>query len=124
MSSAEMASDALHEALGSTKSAANLSPARFSDYEKKVRRHLAQYTRIVSRFYQPGFMDLFLRPATRFGITESVISLLAGVPEPTLSVRCRLAIFYSAIRLHRSFRLAPPIPLLKVLERIPAGAGT
>jgi flavin-dependent dehydrogenase len=124
MSSAEMASDTLHAALGSAGRSANLAPARFTDYEKKVRRHLRQYTRIVSRFYQPGFMDLFLRPASRFGITESVISLLAGVPEPTLSVRCRLAIFYSAVRVHRRFRLAPPIPLLKVLEQIPAGGGS
>ncbi len=122
MSSAEMASDTLHAALGS--GSGSLSPARFADYERKVRRHLQQYTRIVSRFYQPGFMDLFLRPATRFGITESVISLLAGVPEPSLSVRCRLAIFYSAVRVHRRFRLAPPIPLLKVLERCPAGASS
>jgi flavin-dependent dehydrogenase len=124
MSSAEMASDTLHAALGSSGTAANLAPAFFADYERKVRRHLRQYTRIVSRFYQPGFMDLFLRPATRFGITESVISLLAGVPEPSFAVRCRLAMFYSAVRVHRRFRLAPPIPLLKVLERMPAGASS
>jgi len=121
MSSAEMASDALHEALASGRESA-LAPAAFARYERKVRRHVRQYTGIVSRFYQPGFMDLFLQPATRFGITESVISLLAGVPEPSLSVRCRLAVFYSAVRLHRRFRLAPPVALLKVLESLPARA--
>jgi flavin-dependent dehydrogenase len=121
MSSAEMAADALHEAL-STGRLGDLSPEAFAGYARKVRRHVRQYMGIVSRFYQPGFMDLFLQPARRFGITESVISLLAGVPEPSLSVRCRLAVFYSALRVHRRFRLAPPVSLLKVLETVPARA--
>jgi flavin-dependent dehydrogenase len=124
MSSGEMAADTLHSALGKTGVSGALSPSAFSGYERKVKRHVRLYTRIVSRFYQPGFMDLFLRPASRYGITESVISLLAGMAEPPLSVLCRLEVFYSAVRLHRRFRLAPAIPLLKVLEKSSLGASS
>ena len=116
MSSAEMAADTLHAALGAPGRAADLAPGRFAAYERKVRRHVRNYTRIVSRFYEPGFMDLFLQPAGRFGMRESVISLLAGLVDPPLAVRLRLALFYLAVRLQRRYPLVQPVPLLKVLE--------
>ncbi len=120
MSSGEMAADALHAALGSSPETADLSPRVFADFARKVRHHVRTYTRIVSRFYEPGFMDIFLRPSARFHVRESVISLLAGLSEPTLPVRLRLAYFYSVLRIHRRFRLAPPVTLFKVLEGPPA----
>jgi flavin-dependent dehydrogenase len=120
MSSGEMAADALHAALGSSPETADLSERVFADFERKVRHHVRTYTKIVSRFYEPGFMDIFLRPSARFHIRESVISLLAGLSEPSLPVRLRLAAFYSVLRIHRRFRLAPPVTLFKVLEGPPA----
>ncbi|HEU5180017.1 MAG TPA: FAD-dependent oxidoreductase [Candidatus Polarisedimenticolia bacterium] len=120
MSSGEMAADALHAALGTSPQAADLSPRVFADFARKVRHHVRTYTRIVSRFYEPGFMDIFLRPSARFRVRESVISLLAGNSEPSLAVRLRLAYFYSVLRIHRRFRLTPPVTLYKVLEGPPA----
>src|SRR5437879_2765104 len=52
MSSAEIAADTLDRALGRAGSREDLSPAVFAAYERKVRRHVRIYTRIVSRFYQ------------------------------------------------------------------------
>jgi hypothetical protein len=119
MSSAEMAADALHAALGDSRGTAALAPRAFRDYAKKVRRHVRSYTRIVTRFYQPGFMDVFLQPGARFRIKESVICLLAGCSDPPAAVRWRLAIFYLIVRLQRRMHLTRPIPLLKVLEEAP-----
>ena len=113
MSSGEIAADTLHKALG----AGNLSPATFADYERKVHRHVATYTRIVSRFYQPGFMDIFLQPSTRFGIKEAVISLLAGMADPPPLVSLRLAWFYTVITLQQRFGFLPAVPLLGVMEK-------
>ena len=116
MSSAEMAADTLHAALGSASREGDLSPSTFAGYERKVRRHVRNYTRIVTRFYLPGFMDVFLQPAARFRIKESVISLLAGLADPPPAVRLRLALFYLIVRLQRRLRFLPGVPLLEVLE--------
>jgi FADH2-dependent halogenase len=116
MSSGEMAADRLNEVLGTEAAPGDLSPARFREYERRVRHHVANYTRIVTNFYSPGFMDIFLRPATRFGVRESVISLLAGLATPPWWVRARLEVFYGIVRLQRYVGLAPAVPLLRVLE--------
>jgi len=121
MSSAEMAADTVHEALGSDPAAADLSPGRFRPYERKVRSHVATYLRIVSRFYEPHFMDIFLSPGGRFGVREAVISLLAGHVEQRLSVRARLNMFYGFIRMQQRVRFSPVVPLLAALEEPAAG---
>lgn len=120
MSSAEMAADALHEALGSSsRPGGDLSPAVFRAYERKVRRHVRTYTKIVSHFYQPGFMDIFLQPSPLFGVKESVVSLLAGLVEPPPLVRARLWYFFLILRLHKYVRVASPVPLMSLLEEAP-----
>ena len=116
MSSGEMAADTLHKALGGNGTKESLSPATFARYERKVHHHVKTYTKIVSRFYQPGFMDIFLRPSTRYGIKEAVISLLAGVADPPPMVALRLAWFYAIVRLHQRIGFVPKVPLLGVLE--------
>jgi flavin-dependent dehydrogenase len=117
MSSGEMAADALHERLPTaTRAGGDLSPAAFKTYARRVRRHVQTYTQIVTNFYRPGFMDIFLQPTTLFGVKESVISLLAGLVEPPPLVRLRLWYFYQLLRLHRYVRLAPRVPLMKLLE--------
>ena len=116
MTSAEMAADGLHEALGNGARPPDLSPARFAGYEKKVLRHVRAYRQMVRHFYRPGFLDLFLQPSTLFGVKESVITLLAGLPHPPPFVRLRLAYFYMLVNLQRYVRVAERIPLLKVLE--------
>jgi len=120
MSSGELAADALHRALGGDARRGDLSPSVFAAYERKVRHHVAAYSRIVSRFYEPGFMDIFLQPSSRFGIKESVISLLAGLADPPPMVKLRLNWFYTIVRLQRLIGLVPRVPLLSVLEEAEA----
>ena len=116
MSSGEMAADTLHRALGTPGKQGDLSPAVFAAYERKVRRHVATYTRIVSHFYQPGFMDHFLQPGEHSPVKAAVISLLAGLADPPLLVRLRLWWFYKLVQLQRYMNLNKPVPLLKLLE--------
>ena len=84
-----------------------------------MRHHVHTYLRLVRRFYEPGFLDLFLQSETRYGIREAVISLLAGMADPPLAMRARISCFYTATRLQRSLRLAPRLALLRVLEEAP-----
>ncbi len=117
MSSAELAADAVVRGLAHDDgSGRGLAPASFAAYERRVRHHVRTYLRLVRRFYEPGFLDLFLQSETRYGIREAVISLLAGMADPPLAMRARIACFYAATRLQRSMRLAPPLALLRVLE--------
>jgi flavin-dependent dehydrogenase len=120
MSSGEMAADAVHERLGSHPERADFSRAAFLPYERKVQHHVRAYTRIVSRFYEPRFMDVFLSPAKRYGLREAVTSLLAGQMEPSPMVAARLAIFYGIVRLQRVVRICPDVPLLAALEEAPS----
>ncbi|HKY31561.1 MAG TPA: tryptophan 7-halogenase [Candidatus Polarisedimenticolia bacterium] len=116
MTSGEMAADGLHAAMGSDPWRADLSPRVFRDYERRVRRHVAAYMRIVSSFYRPRFMDIFLSPGGRFGMRQAVVSLLAGQTEPSALIRFRLALFYSLLRLQRLVGFAPTVPLLATME--------
>ena len=119
MSSGELAADLLHEAFVRS----DLSPRRFRTYERAVRRHVRAYYRMVSTFYGPVFPEMSFAPATRFGITESVIGLLAGDMEPPWSTRLRLEFFYLVASLGRRLPLSPPVPLHRVFEAKPDVGG-
>ena len=117
MSSAQVAADALVPALRRDDGKGRrLAPHRFASYERTVRRHLRTYLHFVGRFYEPGFLDLFLQPSARFGIKEAVITLMAGRADPPFAVRTRLAWFYLATWLQRSFGVFPRVALMNVLE--------
>ena len=117
MSSAEVAADILVDALQRDDgSGESLAPHAFASYERRVRRHVRTYSQLVTQFYSPGFMDLFLQPSARFRIKEAVISLMAGMFDPPPAIRTRLACFYLAVRLQRSLNLFPRVPLMRVLE--------
>jgi flavin-dependent dehydrogenase len=118
MSSGAMAADRLTELIAH---GAPLTRAAFADYERQVRRHVSSYLGIVSRFYKPSFMDIFMRPTRKMKIAAAVISLLAGMADPPWHVRWRIHFFYTVVALQRRFgSFAPPVPLLGVLERGPA----
>ena len=116
MSSGEMAADTVHRALGTASSPENLAPEVFRNYERKVRHHVATYTRMVRHFYQPGFLDLFLQPGEHSAVKGAVISLLAGLADPPPLMRIRLWWFYKLVELQQYFKHTKPVPLLKVLE--------
>ena len=94
----------------------SLAPATFAGYERDARRHFATYLGFVTRFYEPGFIDLFLRPSARLQLKEAVTTLMAGKADPPLAMRARLGLFYFALWLHRSFGVFPRVPLSGVLE--------
>jgi FADH2-dependent halogenase len=120
MSSGEMAADAVDAALRRGGRPADLAPSAFAGYARKVRQHVGIYKGIVERFYRPGFMDVFLQPSGKYRITNSVITLLAGLSEPPPAVRARLLYFYLVLRLQRHLGLVTPVPLLGVLEEAKA----
>lgn len=72
--SGELAAQAIVEAFR----AGRFEAARFRDYERRVRRGMAPFFRMIHRYYEPAFLDLFLHPRPYFGMVDAVLSVLAG----------------------------------------------
>ena len=52
--------------------------AGFAAYERAVRRGMKPFFRMIHKYYEPAFMELFLNPSDRFGALDAVLSVLAG----------------------------------------------
>lgn len=90
----------------------DLTAARFVDYERTVTRRYRHFRRFAVGFYDPAFQDLFFSRSSRFGIYESVLSVLGGNWRPSLRVKLNLALFFALVSLKRTFsRLLSPHPV-------------
>lgn len=79
----------------------DLRAARFVGYERQVRRRYHHFRRFAVGFYDPAFRDLWFSPSSRFGLYESVLSVLAGNWRPSLSTRLRINLFFILVALQR-----------------------
>ncbi|MGZ8939368.1 MAG: NAD(P)/FAD-dependent oxidoreductase [Limisphaerales bacterium] len=78
----------------------------FVQYEKRVRRGLSFYWRVVENYYTTPFMELFLRPpppGRGLDIASAVIAVLAGEVEGKWAMRWRIELFFWLVKL-QSFR--------------------
>jgi FADH2-dependent halogenase len=87
----------------------NPGTALFAHYEKRVRRGLQFYWRVVEQYYTTPFMELFLRPSGNFDLASAVNAVLAGELEGGWSLRWRLEYFFLLVKLQRYFKIVPPI---------------
>lgn len=115
MTSGAEAADTLHAALdegpGTTR-----SRRQFRRYDRLLGKHVRAYRQIVERFYQPGFMDIFIQSETKFDLREAVITLLAGCATPPPMVRLRLRMFYLTLAIQKRFGIFPHVPLHRLFE--------
>jgi hypothetical protein len=74
MQSAELASREIIEAFRDGVFRAR----RFRRYPRQYRRGVAPFFAFISKYYQPAFLDIFLRPKDRFGMVDAVTTVLAG----------------------------------------------
>ncbi len=63
MQSAELAAPAVLRAFGESR----FEAARFAGYERRVRRGTGPFFRFISHYYDPSFLEVFLRPAQHGG---------------------------------------------------------
>jgi flavin-dependent dehydrogenase len=88
MQSGELAAGAIERAFRE-----GLFEARqFASYERAVRRGLAPFFRMIHKYYEPAFLELFLNPRDRFGAVDAVLSVLAGGFFQRLPWRMRLSL--------------------------------
>jgi FADH2-dependent halogenase len=112
MWSGKLAAETVSEALKTGQA----SGRRFDRYEKRVRRGLSFYWRVVENYYTTPFMELFLRPRNHFDLPSAVIAVLAGEPEGGWELRWRVQYFFILIKLQKFFPLVPRISFAPLEE--------
>jgi len=83
--------------------------AQLARYEKRVRRGLRFYWRVVELYYTTPFMELFLRPGDHLDLPSAVNAVLAGELEGGWALRWRLEYFFLLVKIQRYFKIVPPI---------------
>ena len=78
-------------------------------YDRRVRRAMQVYWRLVGHFYTQPFMELFLEPRNGLQVPAAVVAVLAGDLEPSWSIRWRLECFYLLVRVQKRWPLVPRI---------------
>jgi flavin-dependent dehydrogenase len=74
MQSGELAAGAIARAFRDGRFTAR----QFASYERAVRGGLAPFFRMIHKYYEPAFLELFLNPRDHFGTVDAVLSVLAG----------------------------------------------
>jgi flavin-dependent dehydrogenase len=98
MRTGELAADAILAAFA----AGRFSARRFGAYERRVWRGVAPFFKFIHKYYEPAFLDLFLRPNNIFGAVTAVLNVLSGgcfVSRTPLRVRVALALLFGLTRL-------------------------
>ena len=81
----------------------------FDRYEKRVRKGLRFYWRVVEEYYTTSFMEIFLRPGNHYDLPSAVNAVLAGELEGGWSLRWRLEYFFLLVKIQRHFKIVPHI---------------
>jgi flavin-dependent dehydrogenase len=114
MQSAELAAQAIGAALRDGR----FEAARFAAYERTVRRGMAPFFRMIHKYYEPAFFELFLKPSRHFGMQDAVLSILAGGFFQAIPLRTRLslALLFAITRVKVWVRRRAGLPVGSRLE--------
>ena len=114
MQSGELAARAISEAFRD----GTFSARRFRRYARQYERGVAPFFTFIKKYYQPAFLDIFLRPNRRLGMVDAVTTVLAGgafLSRP-LGLRARLALVFTVARVNAWIRRCQGRPVQSRLE--------
>ena len=79
---------------------------RFRGYTRRVRRGVSPFVRFIRRWYEPAFVEIFLRPSERLGMLDNVTGVLAGGAFLRMRLRMwgSLTVFFAIVRVNRWLR--------------------
>jgi flavin-dependent dehydrogenase len=99
MQTAEMASDAILQAFREDRFAAS----SFEDYRRRFQRGTGPFFRFIRDYYDPAFLETFLRPKNVAGTLDTVLGVLAGGAFARVPLRMRLSleVFFTIVRINR-----------------------
>ena len=79
---------------------------RFRAYARTIENGMRPFQRFIQYFYDPAFMEMFLKPREFAGMVDGVTGVLAGGAflRRTLRMRVSLAVFFTVVRINRWVR--------------------
>ncbi len=91
---------------------------RFVAYERRVWGGLRPFFKFIHKYYEPGFLELFLKPKNAFGMLDAVLSVLSGGAFLRMRWRTRasLALLFTIARLNVWVRRRAGRPIESRLE--------
>jgi flavin-dependent dehydrogenase len=114
MRSGELAADAVLAAFRD----GDFRARRFAAYERRVWQGLRPFFTFIHKYYEPAFLDLFLRPNNAFGMVTAVLNVLSGgsfIRRP-LRVRVALRLLFTLTRINTWVRRVGGRPVESRLE--------
>ena len=102
MQSAELASAEILRAFRDDR----FQGSRFRGYERRFRRGTSPFIRFIRNYYEPAFLEIFLRPKDIVGMLDSVTGVLAGGAFVRIPLRTwfSLEVFFTLVRINRLVR--------------------
>jgi 2-polyprenyl-6-methoxyphenol hydroxylase-like FAD-dependent oxidoreductase len=85
---------------------------RFRGYERRIRNGMKPFQRFIRHFYDPSFVEMFLKPREFAGMVDSVTGVLAGGAflRRSLRMRISLEVFFIIVRINRFVRRRRGLP--------------
>ncbi len=92
--------------------------ARFAGYERRFREGTGPFVRFIRHYYEPAFLEVFLRPRNVAGMLDTVTGVLAGGAFVRIPLRMRLSleVFFAIVRINRWKRRRHGRPVESRLE--------
>ena len=77
---------------------------RFAAYERQVWRGVAPLFKFIHKYYEPAFLDLFMKPRDGIGLVRAVLNVLSGGSflKMPFGTRWRLALLFALARINTS----------------------
>lgn len=114
MQSAELAAPAITRAIRSGRFHAR----NFRPYERRLLYGIRPFFTFIDRYYEPAFLEIFLRPRPWFGMLDAVTGVLAGAAFHRMPWRMRLSLnlFFAIARTNYCIRRLQGRPVESRLE--------
>ncbi len=79
---------------------------RFRGYQRRVRSGVGSFQRFIRNFYDPSFIEIFLKPREIVGMVDAVIAVLAGgaFVRRSLKLKLGLEVFFMIVGINRFVR--------------------
>jgi flavin-dependent dehydrogenase len=86
---------------------------RFRAYERTIQKGMEPFQRFIRHFYDPAFVEMFLKPREFAGMVDGVTGVLAGGAflRLTLRMRISLEVFFTVVRINRWVRRRRGLPV-------------
>ena len=86
---------------------------RFRPYERTIRKGTEPFLRFIRYFYDPSFVEMFLKPRDFAGMVDGVTGVLAGGAflRRTFRMRISLVVFFTVVRINRWVRRRRGLPV-------------